>query len=127
MQLRQECELALRGDWVPVAAEVSGQVLPLADLRVSVLSFEDDRYLIIDHAGQVADAGRWQLGAEASPATLDLEGNEGPNAGRRVLAIVAIDGDRLCLGYDMEREQRPGSWRHEPDQLLLCITYLRRR
>ena len=38
-----------------------------------------------------------------------------------------IDGDRLCLGYDMEREQRPGSWRHEPDQLLLCITYLRRR
>ena len=120
-------DAGLEGNWVPVAAEVSGQALPLADLRVSVLSFEDDRYSIIDQAGQVADAGRWQLGLEASPCTLDLEGSEGPNAGRRVLAIVAIDGDRLCMGYDMERERRPSSWRHEPDQLLLCITYLRRR
>jgi uncharacterized protein (TIGR03067 family) len=120
-------DAGLEGNWVPVAAEVSGQALPLADLRVSVLSFEDDRYSIIDQAGQVADAGRWQLGAEASPCTLDLEGSAGPNTGRRVLAIVAIDGDRLCVGYDMEREQRPASWRHEPDQLLLCITYLRRR
>jgi uncharacterized protein (TIGR03067 family) len=124
--LRHTCEQALEGNWVPVAAEVSGQALPLADLRVSVLSFEGDRYSIIDQAGQVADAGRWQLGAEATPCTLDLEGSEGPNAGRRVLAIAALDGDRLCLGYDMEREQRPASWRHEPDQLLLCITYLRR-
>jgi uncharacterized protein (TIGR03067 family) len=120
-------DAGLEGNWVPVAAEVSGQALPLADLRVSVLRLEDDRYSIIDHAGLVADAGRWQFGAEASPATLDLEGSEGPNAGRRVLAIVAIDGDRLCVGYDMERERRPSSWRHEPDQLLLCITYLRRR
>ena len=125
--MRQKFEQALEGDWAPVAAEVSGQALPLADLRVSVLSFEGDRYSIIDQAGQVADAGRWHFGAEASPCTLDLTGSVGPNAGRRVLAIASIDGDRLCLGYDMEREQRPGSWRHEPDQLLLCITYLRRR
>jgi uncharacterized protein (TIGR03067 family) len=116
----------LEGDWVPIAAEVSGQILPVADLRVSLLSFEDDRYSIVDHAGAIVDSGLWQLGLEATPRSLDLLGNAGPNAGRRVLAIVALDGDRLCLGYDMEREQRPGSWRHEPDQLLLCITYLRR-
>ena len=44
---------------------------------------------------------------------------------RRVLAIVVLDADRLCLGYDLERDARPVSWRHEPDQLLLCITFLR--
>ncbi len=116
----------LEGDWVPIAAEVSAQILPVADLRVSLLSFGDDRYSIVDQVGAVVDSGLWQLGLDANPRPLDLFGKAGPNAGRRVLAIVALDGDRLCLGYDMERELRPGSWRHEPDQLLLCITFLRR-
>jgi len=115
----------LEGNWAPVAAEVSGQILPITELRVARLSFDAERYSIIDHAGQVVDAGYWQLGTEAIPRSLDLLGSEGPNAGRRVLAIAALDADRLCLGYDLEREARPASWRHEPDQLLLCITYLR--
>jgi len=115
----------LEGNWAPVAAEVSGQMLPIAELRVSRLSFEAGRYSIIDHADQVVGAGHWQLGADVIPRSLDLLGDAGPNAGRRVLAIVALDADRLCLGYDLERDVRPGSWRHEPEQLLLCITYLR--
>ena len=115
----------LEGDWVPMAAEVSGQILPVADLRVSLLNFEDDRYSIVDHAGAVVDSGLWQLGPEGNPRPLDLLGNAGPNAGRRVLAIVALDGDRLCVGYDMERDQRPSGWRSEPDQLLLSITLVR--
>ena len=115
----------LEGNWAPVAAEVSGQILPIEELRVSRLSFAADRYSIIDHAGQVADAGHWQLGTDAIPRPLDLLGSDGPNAGRRVLAIVALDADRLCMAYDLERDARPVSWRHEPDQLLLCITYLR--
>ena len=115
----------LEGNWAPVAAEVSGQILPITELRVARLSFDADRYSIFDHAGQVVDAGHWQLGTEVIPRPLDLLGNAGPNAGRRVLAIVAFDAERLCLGYDLERELRPVSWRHEPEQLLLCITYLR--
>jgi len=115
----------LAGDWAPVAAEVSGQILPITELRVARLSFDADRYSIFDHAGQVVDAGHWQLGADVIPRPLDLLGNAGPNAGRRVLAIVAFDEERLSLGYDLEWEVRPASWRHEPEQLLLCITYLR--
>ena len=104
---------------------MSGQILPITELRVARLSFDADRYAIFDHAGQVVDAGHWRLGADVIPRPLDLVGNAGPNAGRRVLAIVAFDEERLSLGYDLEREVRPASWRHEPDQLLLCITYLR--
>ena len=115
----------LEGNWKPVAAEVSDQILPITELRVARLSFDADRYSIFDHAGQVVDAGHWQLGADVIPRPLDLVGNAGPSAGRRVLAIVAFDEERLSLGYDLEREVRPASWRHEPEQLLLCITYLR--
>ena len=117
--------VGLEGNWKPVAAEVSDQILPITELRVARLSFDADRYSIIDHAGQVVDAGHWQLGADVIPRPLDLVGNAGPSAGRRVLAIVAFDEERLSLGYDLEREVRPASWRHEPEQLLLCITYLR--
>lgn len=118
-------EALLAGSWVPVAADVSGQVLAIEELRVARLSFEPDGYAIVDHDGQVVDAGTWQLGALGDPRSIDLIGNAGPNAGRRVLAIIALDGDRLCLGYDMERDRRPSGWRCEPDQLLLSITLMR--
>lgn len=118
-------EPLLTGSWVPVAADVSGQVLDIGKLRVARLSFDAETYAIVDHAGTVVDAGAWQLGALDNPRSIDLIGNAGPNAGRRVLAIIALDGDRLCLGYDMERAQRPSGWRCEPDQLLLCITLVR--
>jgi len=118
-------ELLLKGSWVPVAADVSGQVLAIDELRVARLSFDSEGYAIFDHGGQVVDAGTWQLGALGDPRPIDLIGNDGPNAGRRVLAIIALDGDRLCLGYDMERDRRPSGWRCEPDQLLLSITLVR--
>ena len=115
----------LEGSWAPVAADVSGQNLPIAELRVARLSFAANRYSIVDHSGGVVDAGNWELGAPMNPRPLDLIGSAGPNAGRRVLAIIALDGERLCLGYDMERDRRPTGWKHEADQLLLCITLLR--
>jgi uncharacterized protein (TIGR03067 family) len=118
-------EPPLSGSWVPVAADVSGQALDIKELRVARLSFDPERYAIVDHAGQIVDAGTWQLGALGNPWSIDLLGNVGPNAGRRLLAIMALDGDRLCLGYDMERDQRPGGWRSEPEQLLLSITLVR--
>ena len=120
-----DIELLLAGSWVPVAADVSGHVLDIMELRVACLSFDTEHYAIVDHAGQVVDEGTWQLGALDNPRSIDLLGSAGPNAGRRVLAIFALDGDRLCLGYDMERDQRPSGWRCEPDQLLLSITLVR--
>jgi uncharacterized protein (TIGR03067 family) len=115
----------LEGSWAPLAAEVSGQLLDVAELRVARLIFSADRYAITGHGDQIVDAGTWLLGAPADPRAIDLIGSDGPNAGRRVCAIIRLDGDRLCLGYDLEREQRPAGWRHEPEQLLLCITYAR--
>ena len=118
-------ELLLTGSWVPVAADVSGQVLAIDELRVARLSFDSEDYAIFDHGGQLVDAGTWQLGALGNPRPIDLIGSAGPNAGRRVLAIIALDRGRLCLGYDMERDLRPSGWRCEPDQLLLSITLMR--
>jgi uncharacterized protein (TIGR03067 family) len=118
-------ERLLAGSWVPVAADVSGQPLAIDELRVARLTFDSESYAIVDRIGEIVDAGTWQLGTLGDPRAIDLIGSAGPNAGRRVLAIIAVDGDRLCLGYDMERDLRPSGWRCEPDQLLLSITLVR--
>jgi uncharacterized protein (TIGR03067 family) len=118
-------EPLLEGSWVPVAADVSGQVLAVEELRVASLTFDTEHYAILGHDGKVVDSGTWQLGTLGNLRSIDLVGEDGPNAGRRVLAIIAMDGDRLCLGYDMERDRRPSGWRCEPDQLLLSITLVR--
>ncbi len=115
----------LTGSWVPVAAEVSGRALDISMLRVARLSFSEHDYAIVDGNGDAVDAGTWELGPSTTLRTLDLLGSVGPYAGRRVLAIIALDGDRLCIAYDLECARRPAGWIHEPEQLLLSITYLR--
>jgi uncharacterized protein (TIGR03067 family) len=121
------CALAatLTGTWVPVAAEVSGRQLEVAQLRVARLIIERDSYRIVDHADQLVDRGELQLDQAAFPFALDIVGSHGPHAGKRMLAIIELDGDRLCICYDLERGERPLSMRPTVGQLLLSITYVR--
>jgi hypothetical protein len=42
-------------------------------------------------------------------------------------AIIELDGDRLCVCYDLEQQHRPRTMRPLEDQLLLSITYARAR
>lgn len=121
------CALAatLTGTWVPVAADVSGRQLAVAQLRVARLIIECDSYQIVDHADQVVDSGELHLHRDAFPCALDIVGIHGPHAGKRMLAIIELDGDRLCVCYDLERSERPSSMQPGTDQLLLSITYVR--
>jgi uncharacterized protein (TIGR03067 family) len=123
--MRASCCLNLDGTWVPVAAEVSGRTLPVGQLRVAQLVIESGSYRIVDRGANVVDCGELKLNEAAVPPALDIIGLEGPNAGKRLCAIIEFDGDRLCVCYDLERQQRPLSMRASGDQLLLSITYAR--
>jgi uncharacterized protein (TIGR03067 family) len=115
----------LTGTWVPVAADVSGRQLVVQELRVARLIIARDSYQIVDHSDQVVDSGELHLDEAAVPCALDLLGSHGPHAGKRMLAIITIDGDRLCVCYDLECDERPASMQPQLDQLLLSITYVR--
>jgi uncharacterized protein (TIGR03067 family) len=115
----------LTGTWVPVGANVSGRPLLVSQLRVARLIVECDSYQIVDHADQVVDSGALQLDGAAFPCALDIVGIHGPHAGKRMLAIIELDGDRLCVCYDLEHGERPSSMQPKVDQLLLSITYVR--
>jgi uncharacterized protein (TIGR03067 family) len=115
----------LDGEWAPIAADVSGHALDVATLRVARLLIEHSTYDIIDRDAQRVDRGT--LEPAGAPAALDLVGTDGPAAGRRFRTITELDGDRLCICYDLESDERPASMQPEGDQLLLCITYARVR
>jgi uncharacterized protein (TIGR03067 family) len=120
-------EPKLNGTWVPVAANVSGRELAVKQLRVAQLIIERETYRIVDRSAQVVDCGELELDEASVPCALDIIGLEGPHAGKRMRAIIELDGDRLCVCYDLEREQRPQTMRPLSDQLLLSITYARAR
>jgi uncharacterized protein (TIGR03067 family) len=115
----------LTGTWVPVAADVSGRQLMVQELRVARFIIERNSYQIVDHSDQVVDSGELRLDQAANPCALDIVGSRGPHAGKRMLAIIALEGDRLRVCYDLECDERPASMQPQLDQLLLSITYVR--
>jgi uncharacterized protein (TIGR03067 family) len=119
----------LDGEWIPVGASVSGRNLDVSTLRVARLLIDGGTYDILDRDARRVDRGALQAAEDAGgpPGALDLVGVDGPAAGRRLRAISELDGDRLCICYDLESEQRPTSMRPAEHQLLLCITYTRVR
>ena len=116
----------LDGAWLPVAAYIAGEVLPVTELRIARLLIKAAGYQILDHQQQVVDRGEIRVDIAESPSSMDIVGLEGPNAGRTLRAIYEISNDLLSICYDMEGgAERPRSMQPEEDQVLLLITYAR--
>jgi uncharacterized protein (TIGR03067 family) len=115
----------LHGTWIPIAADISGHDLDITEMRVARLIIDARGYRIVDRTERTVDAGTYEIGEPRSFRTLDLCGVEGPYAGRRLLALVELDGDRLCVCYDLESAERPSGWLAQGEQLLLSVTYAR--
>jgi len=115
----------LEGAWVPVAANVSGKELIVAELRVKYLVLAGHDYSIIDRTNQIVDRGEFLVNESARPCTIDIVGRAGPNAGRSMLAIFELTDDRLTVCYDLDGKDRPAGMQPREDQLLLSITYER--
>jgi uncharacterized protein (TIGR03067 family) len=115
----------LAGAWVPIAASVSGKELIVAELRVKYFVLDGHDYSIIDRSNQVVDRGEYLVNDRATPWTIDIVGRDGPNAGRSMLAIFELRGDRLTVCYNLDSRNRPARMESHEDQLLLSITYER--
>jgi len=116
---------SLEGNWIPLAADISGRELDVTALRVARLIIEEGRYRILDRQRQVVDSGDLHLETAQSAHAVDLVGSAGPAAGKRIQAIFELEGDRLRLCYDLENAARPAAMQPVQDQLLLRITYER--
>jgi len=118
-------ERRLDGSWLPTAAFVAAEELPVGELRVARLDLAAGRYRIFDRDERVLDSGEYSVDAEVLPLAMDMLGVAGPFAGRRLEAIIEIDGDTLTVCYDLDGLARPESMQPEGEQLLLRISYAR--
>lgn len=116
---------ALEGIWVPIAAYISGKVLPVRELRVARLVLQTGQYEIVDESNRVLDRGDYRADETTLPCEMDIIGLEGPYAGRTMRAIYELDGDMLTVCYDLDGKERPRTMQHDEEQLLLMITYAR--
>lgn len=109
----------LAGQWAPQSAELGGRVFPVASFAGATLRLTGETY---EFAG---DKGTYALGARRPHAQMDIRGQEGPNAGRTILAIFRLAGDTLVVCYQLGQGERPSAFATATGTQVLLIRYTR--
>jgi len=94
---------AIQGTWLPSTAELAGMPFP-----------EEVRKTI-------------KLNPKAKPKELDINGTDGPNKGKTILAIYELDGDTLRVCYDLGGKNRPTEFKTKEGSQLFLVTYKREK
>lgn len=114
----------LRGDWIPVKAELGGKPMPDAVLKTMSMKLGDGSYDVLV-AGQ-PDKGTYEIEPTAKPKGMVIRGTEGPNKGRIIPAIYEVDGKTLRICYDLSGAQRPKEFKSLEGTKLYLVTYQRK-
>jgi len=109
----------LAGQWAPVSAELGGQEFPVANFEGATLRLTANTY---EFAG---DKGTYAVLSVNPPAKMDIRGQEGPNAGRTLLAIYALAGDQLTVCYQLGSGERPSGFTSSNGSRVLLVRYKR--
>lgn len=109
----------LAGMWTPMSAEMGGADYPVKNFESSTLRLTADYY---DFAG---DKGTYAVIATKHPATMDILGTEGPNAGRTIPAIFLLQADRLTICYQLGKGDRPVQFASPKGSQVLLVHYKR--
>ncbi|MBL8518572.1 MAG: hypothetical protein JNM76_16535 [Betaproteobacteria bacterium] len=112
----------ISGRWAAGKAELGGRDFrPSANFMLHV-----EGNLFSTHNGTRPDSGRLVFHA-GDPKGLDVIGEHGPTAGRKLMAIYRVlgDGTALEICYDLSGATRPTEFVSKPDTQLFRITYTR--
>src|SRR5215218_7871657 len=89
---------AMSGKWT-VEKAILGGAEATAALSTAVLTLADGKYVLT--LGQ-EDKGTVTIDLAKKPKQMDIEGTEGPNKGKKYLAIYDLAGDSLKICYALE-------------------------
>ncbi len=96
---------ALEGDWRLVSLEVDGAAAPAGMLAESRLLIDGDRFR--SESPEAIYDGVFTIDVEATPARIDIEFVEGPEAGNWSYGLYELDDDRLTLCLGLVGATRP--------------------
>lgn len=113
----------IEGTWIPISAELGNQPFPERLFTAMRLILTENSYTAI--VGSVIDKGTLTLHEGGTLGTMDIHGTEGPNKGRTIHAIFALEGETLKVCYDLAGKNRPQEFRTEPRTQQFLVSYRR--
>ncbi len=113
----------IQGTWIPTKAELGGVGMSPDTLKLITLKIDDGKYEV---TAEVVDKGTYAINPDAKPKTLDISGVEGPNAGKKILAIYELKGDTLRVCYNLGPGPRPTEFQSPVGSNHFLATYKRK-
>jgi uncharacterized protein (TIGR03067 family) len=122
-----EAQQELQGTWTATKAQRDGKTA--ADVVGHRLSFAGKRFRIQAKDGKPLYEGSFRVNANAKPATIDFEHEEGVLAGKTWKGIYALDGDKLktCDNAPNLDKGRPRVFEAKAGSGHVLITFMRAR
>lgn len=114
---------SIEGVWQMVRAENCGDEAPELVVQRTTIELQAGEYRV-RFAGEVVDAGTFELGSVVGSYTMLLRGTAGPNAGRTIPCVFQLRGDRLrvCFGLN---GLAPTEFTTDPQNQRYLATYRR--
>ena len=116
---------SVQGSWTPVKAELAGQPVSDAVLKIISLKLDNGRYEVF--AGDKPDRGTYTVDSTTQPMGMTITGTEGPNDGKTFPAIFELKGDTLRICYDLSGAKRPTEFKSVAGTQLYLVTYNRKK
>ena len=112
----------LTGTWVPRQAELGGRDYAIGNFHNATLTVNaQGDYEFGPDKGRIT-----LLPGQQPPYKMDIQGRQGPNAGRTILAAYAMENEELTVCYQLARDgERPGSLVSPDGSAVLLVRYKR--
>ena len=109
----------LQGTWKQIAYQRDGVTEPLDEQGWQPrVIFTGDRFVVTLADGSIPIKGTYKLDPTRDPKTIDWNDTIGEDAGKTLLAIYSLEGDRLVFCAAYPGQERPTEFRTRPGQVL---------
>jgi uncharacterized protein (TIGR03067 family) len=115
----------LNGTWIPSEGQLGGEKAQDEFIKSITLTITDGKYSVV--VGANKEAGTFTIDATKKPATMDVNPEEGPNKGKKLVAIYELSGDTMKVCYKLEGTDRPKEFTSTKDDKQFVVVYKRKK
>jgi uncharacterized protein (TIGR03067 family) len=108
-----------QGTWRQIACERDAVSEPVDEQGWEPsVTFTGNTFVVTLADGSVPIAGTFAIDPRRDPKTVDWSDTIGEDAGKTLLAIYSLEGDRLVFCAASPGQERPTEWKPGPGQVL---------